>query len=543
MGLEPVILGTLRYSPQVKKLGTEVPIREDAIVEAQGDFDPKAFVESKFLDTSDPVGSDLTTGGPNRYIDQNWNYSNGLRKKALTGAQVEVSQKIGYEDSNSYYFNPKLQGSARLSLNITQPLLNGAGVQYNSRLIVLAQINAASSRSQVAAELQKELLDVYQAYWRLHLQRAMFIQRRRLYKEGLKICCDLEGRKHLDAMSQLERAKAFVASWYGAMIQHQADLLNADARLRTLINDPNLLLNRCQELITIQPPLREPCRICVQDSLVTALQYRPEINAIREELKAACVRQDVAKNELRPVLNLILTSYVSGLQGDVNIGRAMGDQFTLGRPTYSTGMVFEYPLGNRTARAKMHKQVLEYSKWTYQLAKTTSEVRLEVETAIRDIDTAYRETVCQAHAVNANRKEIEYLRARWELSLDEQRSASYFLEDMLNAYDRLGRSETAYATYLVDYNVGFAKLNKATGTLLECQPFRLGMQATPDDRMPPAPSTSPAPPLPPPYNPPTPQPENYPPLPPDLEASNTKPTAQSAKSSAKADKTTLTIKR
>ena len=73
-----------------------------------------------------------------------------------------------------------------------------------------------------------------------------------------------------------------------------------------MINDPCLLLNRDQELIPTQPPLRDPLPLSFQDSLVVALNHRPEINEARTELKAACVRQDVAKNELRPVLNLIL---------------------------------------------------------------------------------------------------------------------------------------------------------------------------------------------------------------------------------------------
>jgi len=38
------------------------------------------------------------------------------------------------------------------------------------------------------------------------------------------------------------------------------------------------------------------------------------------------------KNELRPVLNLILSTYVSGLEGNVKIGQALSDQFNLGGP-------------------------------------------------------------------------------------------------------------------------------------------------------------------------------------------------------------------
>jgi outer membrane protein len=468
MSLEPVVLGTLRFSPQICVLREISPIHEESIVEAEADFDPKAFVESKFLDTSDPVGSILTTGGPDRYIDQNWNYNNGIRKKTTTGAQVELSQKIGYENSNSLYFIPPLQGNARLSLNITQPLLNGAGKAYNNRLIVLAQIDVQTARDKVSKDLQSIVLEVYQTYWDLHLQRALLLQKRQLYNRGVDICRKLEGRKDIDAVGgQLARAKAAVASRYGAVIRQEASLLNADAKLRILINDPALLANRGQELVPTQLPVRDPVPVSFHDSLVLALKHRPEIDEVRKELNASCVRQEAAKNELRPVLNLILTSYVSGLEGDVNIGRALGDQFTLGRPTYSTGAVFEYPLGNRAARAKMHKRQLEFAQLTCQLAAVTSTVRLEVEDAVREIDTSYQETLCQAHAVVANLREIEYVTARWEASLDNQQFV--LLDDVFNAHDRLARSEGLYAEALINYNASFAKLNKAMGTLIDCQ--------------------------------------------------------------------------
>ena len=145
MGLEPVILGTVCFSPKINVLRQYAPIYETCVVEKQADFDPVAFIETKFLDTSDPVGSELIAPiEGNRYIDQNWYYKTGLRKNTLSGAQVELSQQIGYEDSNSQWFTPPLQGTSRITLSITQPLLRGAGKMYNSSAILLAQIDAQS---------------------------------------------------------------------------------------------------------------------------------------------------------------------------------------------------------------------------------------------------------------------------------------------------------------------------------------------------------------------------------------------------------------
>ena len=335
----------------------------------------------------------MTVGpGENRYIDQNWNYNNGLRKKTETGAQIELSEKIGYENSNSIYFEPPIQGTSRLWLNITQPLLNGAGKMYNTRLIVLAQIDADTALQHTSKDLQTILLEVYQAYWDLHLQRVLLLQKHKLYEKGVEICRKLEARRDVDAVGgQLARAKAAVASRYGAMLRQETELLNADAKLRTLMNDPFLLTNRRQELIPMQPPLHDSVPVSFQDSLVTALLHRPEINEARSELKAAYVRQNVAKNEIRPVLNLILSTYVSGLEGDVNIARAFQRPIHEGRPTYSAGAVFEMPLGNRAAQAKYDRRRLEIIQLTSQLLATTSTVRLEVEKAVRETKTSYQE--------------------------------------------------------------------------------------------------------------------------------------------------------
>src|SRR6185436_8615512 len=89
IGLEDMIIGALRHSPRVQAISGTPLIRETAIMESEGQFDWRAFMESRFTDTSDPVGSTLTTGGPSRLIDENWRYSSGLRRKLYTGGKFE----------------------------------------------------------------------------------------------------------------------------------------------------------------------------------------------------------------------------------------------------------------------------------------------------------------------------------------------------------------------------------------------------------------------------------------------------------------------
>ena len=93
VGPQGLMLAAMEHSAQVRILRDSVFVKQSAIQEADGKFDARAFAESKFVATDDPVGSTLTTGGPNRWIDSNVIGSAGLRRTTQSGATVEVSQQ------------------------------------------------------------------------------------------------------------------------------------------------------------------------------------------------------------------------------------------------------------------------------------------------------------------------------------------------------------------------------------------------------------------------------------------------------------------
>ena len=349
-----LVLAAMAHSAQIRALNESVFISQSAITEAEGKFDPRAFAESRLVADSDPVGNTLTTGGPNPWIDTHWYGSAGIRKQGLSGAQLEVSQQIGYEDSNSLYFLPNHQGTARLAITLTQPLLNGAGTAYNGSVMVLADINADIARDRFSRDLQALLMDLHRNYWDLYLQRSALAQRTRLYGQAIVIRDELKARQALDATrGQLIRAEAAVAGREAALVRYRAAVSNAEARIRALVNDPALAPLGRAEMVPEQMPIRTLVPADLGDSLVTALKSRPEIQQGIKEVRAAGVRTNVAANEVLPVLNAIIETYVSGLEGRGAIARAYGDQFSEGRPSYTGGLYFEIPLGgNRSANAR-----------------------------------------------------------------------------------------------------------------------------------------------------------------------------------------------
>ena len=473
--VERLIYWALKYSPYVRAISDTPLIHETAIEEAEADFDWVAFTESKFIDLNDPVGSDLTTGGPDRFRDHNWTYNTGVRRKTYSGGRFEISQQLGYEDSNSTFFVPTNQGTTRLSLNFTQPLLKGRGRAVNTSLIVLAEIETSTAWNDFSERLQDHLLAVTQTYWELYLGRASLLQRQRHLERAEEILETLENRREIDAMqSQIMRAQAAVATRQAELVRARTHVRNAETRIRALVNAPELTNNGQLELIPVDIPGQDLIAPNVRDSLVTALRNRPEVDAAISNIQAASVRLDVSKNRILPVLNLFLESYVSGLNGNSDIGRSLGDQFSAAEPSYTVGLQFEVPLGNRAAQARYRRRKLEARQLFEQFRRTVENLMAEVEVAVREVRTTTREMHGHYRSMIANQSETDYQRERWQLLPGEDGAASFLLEDLLDSQDRLVIQEFAFVEAQLAYMVSLRTLNRAMGTLLDYEQVFVG---------------------------------------------------------------------
>ena len=179
------------------------------------------------------------------------------------------------------------------------------------------------------------------------------------------------------------------------------------------------------------------------------------------------MKADVAQNEVLPVLNGRLSSYVSGLRGYGDISGAYVDQFSAGRPSFTAGFQFEMPLGNRVANARLEQRRLEYRQATSQLEATTANIRAEVEIAVREVDTTYLEMVSKFHACVADNEDVVYQMSRWKTLPYEQPSAGFALDELLSSQDRLALAELDFVTAEVNYNLAVICLTRATGTLVD----------------------------------------------------------------------------
>ena len=460
--LQSLIVMARAQSPRVKSISQQGLIQETAITEALAQFDVRAFAESRFRQNSDPVGNTLVTGGPLRFRETDYTYSAGYRKKISLGGTIELAQRMGVRSNNSRFFIPTIQGNSQLTLSFTQPILNGAGQAYNNSLTILAQIDTEIAWKKMSGDLQTYLTQISEAYWELYLHRATLLQKQRNLDRAVVIVKQLQARQSLDASRrQVLPAQAAVAERQSQLVRAEAMVKNVEARLRSMV-----ALSGFEELVPADLPSASPVNVSMKEALVTAMVHRPEVDQAMKQVKAASVRLAMSQNELLPVFDLVLESYVAGLAGQGRAGQALLRQFDTGQPSYTAGFVFEVPLGNRAAKARLNRRKLELQQLTSDMDDTMKAFSAEVEVAVREVNTAFRELQARSRSMAFAKSDAQSIHERWK-TMVEGRSATLLLEDLLDAQERLATQERTYANAQRAYSVSLIAVQKVMGTLLQ----------------------------------------------------------------------------
>ena len=467
-----LVYSALKNSPRIRAISQEPLVRDLQVTEAESSFDPVSFLSSQFDDRVDPVGNTLTTGGAPFLLDHIFSTELGLRRKLAAGGELELSQLIGFQNSNSRFFVPQDQGTATLALNFSQPLLRGRGRYYNQSQILVAQAAEGVAWNSFQAQLQEELKTVVRSYWRLYYDRSIFMQKRRNVARGEKILSLLEGRQGLDSLpSQIARARSSVFSRKAELANAYRDVRNAETNIRRRIADPNWAENQFIEILPTEMAEGVPFDMPLEQIVYTALDNRPEIKESLRQAKIASIQYDVSQNELLPELTLLMNSYISALEGDTGIEVALSRQFT-NTPGYSVGLNFEFPIGNRSARSRLAQRHIQKVKIQADLDENIQTVIAEAQVANRTVKAALETLEAAEVAIEAARMDLIQQRNRWEAfalvdgDLAEGQTPTTILDQLLDAQDRLADAELVYSQAELELKLAEIELQRAMGTLL-----------------------------------------------------------------------------
>jgi outer membrane protein TolC len=223
----------------------------------------------------------------------------------------------------------------------------------------------------------------------------------------------------------------------------------------------------------------EAAQIDTRGWMDAALASRPEIRAAEAFVERRRVEAALAQDLTKPSLEAVLSYDLYGLAGSRNPvvsspggvpvvldptieggwGRSFGTLTDRDFKNARVGLVFEYPLGNRKAKASAAVAASAVRQAEAQLAAARQAVRAEVLDAAAALDTAGQRIAAARAAREAAEVQLSAERDRFEAGL-----STNFL--VLTRQNDLARARLDEIASVHDYRTARTTVARATGSLL-----------------------------------------------------------------------------
>jgi outer membrane protein TolC len=468
LGLRDLIDRATRSSFQLGVFGALPAIRDTGVDEARGRFTAEAYAEARRSDREDRTTALSQTAGDLRLTEIDNSIEGGVRARLRSGAQVSLSQRFSNLDTNNIIYRPMRQSRARTTVSVVQPLLREAGGGYNGAIERIAGLEADSARLEFRRQAESHLLQLVRGYWTLYLARANYAQEQRAAGAVDDLAGRLDKRSGLDAAPlQLSRARAVAAERAAGLVRAANAVRNAEARLQSLVNDPELGAAGAPAIVPADLPHPAVMPVDARAQVATAMAERPEIRTAFIGYRSALLREGMARNERLPQLDLVLEASTNGGNYSGNIFPAFGDGWGE-RPSYTVGARFAVPLGKDERRARYDRRRIETMQQALQARSTIDTVILELEVSANEFVTANNELVRRGEALKLATADKGTITERWQAGLSGGSASDgvFYLDQLLGAQDRVTAAELDYAEAEATAMVAAANLSRARGTLL-----------------------------------------------------------------------------
>lgn len=468
VNLKEAITGALS-----RNLGTQaarlVPgIATQDIIQAQAVFDFVLFSNADLAWIDEPQTVPIILGNPVATpfnTNQSYRFGTGIRKQFSTGAEATISTDLSryHNQSPGLVLLPDPAYTPSFRLGVTQPLLRGFGSDVTQATIRIAQNTEQRAVEDLRTSLMQVALDTEHAYWNLVQAWRDLAIREWLVTEGVNVRQILDRRRehdtspaeYSDAVARVEQRKANV-------IRARRAIRAASDALKVLINDPQLSVGSEAVLWPQDDVTAAAITYNLRESMMSAIDHRPEVQRAILDIDDAAIRQRVAGNARLPLLNLSAEMAYFGL--DRNISDAYSEMNEGRFIDYLLGLNFEYPLGNRAADAGYQQARLRRSAAIINYQRAVQDVTLDVKKALRDVLTNYELSEATRSFRIAQAENLRTLR------VEAQKNAAFtpeFLNLMFNRQESLALAQFEEVAALVNFDKSIAALHRAMGTGLE----------------------------------------------------------------------------
>ncbi|HMN96902.1 MAG TPA: TolC family protein [Phycisphaerales bacterium] len=477
VSLQAAIASAVRNNLLAQQARLGPAISEAEVEAAAAVFDAVLFANVALAVQDQPTPVPVINGiplGTGVSANRSWVFETGITKPLESGGALTVSTDATRSRNRTPGLEllPDPAWTNAVRLGFSQPLLRGFGSDVNTASIRLARNAERATVQDLRATMLALVFEVERAYWNLVVAREELRIRMWLLQVGEQVRDVLERRRDFDTrQSQYSDAVATVEQRKAGIVRARRLVRQASDRLKTLINDPAILLESEVLVAPLDFMVDSPVNLGLREGILTAVQSRPEIVKSLLRVDDASIVQLVADNSRLPTLDLTARAAWFGLSdtgGDAYSELGEGNSID-----YFLGANFTQPIGNRQAEATYRAARLARSSAIIGFRRAVQDVTFEVKEALRDCQTNFE----LISATRSTRLAAgENLRA---LLVEEETLASLtpeFLNLKFQRQDRLAIAQLDEYQAMAAYNSSVAGLYAALGTGLEMNRIELDVE-------------------------------------------------------------------
>lgn len=457
------------YEIEIERINPEVASERIMIAESAFDINIEASYLYESKDTPQNArdfAALFNTNQPtetNIYIERNQTTDIGLVKKFALGtiAELRTNQRILDNDTNrdGSLYHPEYESYT--FFRVTQPLLQGFGFDANLAEIRIARSNKKTAdlewqarTSNLVGQVMKRYYDVTYAYENMQIQADAIGLAEQLLEENRK----------RSAEGVIPPNDVYLAE--AAVFKRREEALLAEAEYMQRQNALQLLFKTVEsadKVVNIKPvdslsdKVRYPDRT---ELLEHAWKHRYDLLQAKERVAQKGYESDFASNAVKPQLNLIGSTGVRGLKGDID--GAYNEAFDGQGPEWTVGVEFSMPLSFERQKARARLAEREEAKAAIDVKRLKQQVSLEIDTVLSrlEIDQQRVETARKTSEVALKTLDAENKR------LEEGLTTSY---QVLVYQKEYSQTLSRVVAALADLNKGLVDLWLTTSQLLERQ--------------------------------------------------------------------------
>ena len=488
---------TTTYDPAIVESGyggnTGSPLSGTGVEAALSDFD--AQLDSSIIWQSNDRPQNFNAGVNSifaRQFRQELNrYTTGITKATATGSIFEIRNNINYDQNNNTSRAQFSDWVVNVEAAFTQPLLQGAGTQYNRIAgprsfqeaaggfadqidgVLISRIRNDITLTEFELGVRNLMRDVEDAYWELYFS----------YRD---LDARMIGRD--SALETWRRVRALVRAGgtggeASAEAQARSQYYLFRAQVETALTNLFRVENRLRYLMGLTHtdgrlirPVDEPTTAQVHFDWPTihseALVQRVELRRQKWQIKRRELEMIAAKNQLLPRLDAV------GRYRWLGAGDELLDPDRNGIPPFQPdssafesltsgnfqewelGLQLTMPIGFRRGMAAVRHHQALLARERLLLQEMELEISHQLSDAVRDVAFNYQVAQTNFNRRSAAADEVTAVQTIYDVG-------NITLDQVLDAQSRRAEAESAYYRSLVDYNRAIMRLHYRKGSLLE----------------------------------------------------------------------------